>query len=609
MARAKRWTIPFISMNGTDCRIDIYDEGWNGGVTTISPEVSGSPGAAAATPIFYEEDNSENLLNVIRYRTGYINLIETSYGSLTDLYPETDTEHYVEFYYGSRLDFTGYIMAQSFDSEWTSPPREVQLPIQSPLGLLGQMTFTPRWPVVQISLTQCLTEIKNALNAAYTDHYLPTGISDDMYISSRVLAPYSSEPTDPNGSDMYDPMTFKDYLEGLCNIYGLILHDTPTALLFSKFEYTGTYSHTGADPFNSNQAPAIGDIFSIASNKNRVSLIRPLGKITVHYDGNENTNMEMQTSHMPYVGMSIINLWEGTPTWFGAAVAWLKMQSPEFYSPSMLYSNDLTSGLVPSQKGIIGASIGTKQCAVVYCSSNNFNTNAKTVLEWRISQYPGVVVSGYMKVQLDVTQHTMIQDEGETANPFCISIEVDGEYYNDQDLDFDNTIHKYFPGENGTFWVKCNIPTRGNQMKIVLWGSSSCTDGALFTIDNLSIEVQPEKLYQYKEQYKIERVINLEQNSPEDGQVGMTMSRDHVNSNSLVYALSAGYTAPTYPYLAKSQNRLEIDVKGTLPDLRNLYFYKWQFWISGWRWRIISFSFSPRDDQYRLIMHRSSTIE
>ena len=609
MARAKRWTIPFKSLNGTDCRIDIYDEGYTGTAVELSPNNANAPGYAAAEPIFYEEDNSDNLLNVIRYKTGYINLIETSYGSLADLYPETDTEHYIEFYYGSRLDFTGYMMTQAFDNDWVAPPREIQFPIQSPLGLLGQMKFAARWPVTQLYMNQCMTEIMTALNAGYTDYYVPTGIQTDMIVSSRVLAPFANEPTDPDGSDMYDPMTYEDYLEGVCNMYGLILHDVPGKMLFSKFEYTGTYSHTGSDPFDSDQAPALGNTFSIASADNRDSLVRPLGKIEVRYDGDKNFEQSIDFGHMPYVGMSIINLWEGTPTWFGAAVAWLKMMAPEFYSPSMLSSNDLNSALKPTQKGVIGASIGTKQAVVVYCSSNNFNTDAKTVLEWRISQYPGVVVSGYLKITMNVTKHTMIQDEGEEVYPFKLSVEVDGEYYNDTDLDFDNTVHKYFPGSNGIFWVKCNIPTRGNQMKITLWGSSACTDGNLYTIDNLSVEVQAEKLYQYKEQYKTERIIKLEEHSPDEGQVAMTLSRDKVNSNSVVYACTAGYTAPTYPYLAKAQNRLEIDVKGTLPDLKNLYFYKWQYWIQGWRWRIIAISFNPRDDIYRLTMHRSSTIE
>lgn len=79
MARAKRWTIPFKSLNGTDCRIDIYDEGWAGSVTEISTANNSSPGYPQSDPIYYEEESDENLLLVVRYKTGYINLVETSY--------------------------------------------------------------------------------------------------------------------------------------------------------------------------------------------------------------------------------------------------------------------------------------------------------------------------------------------------------------------------------------------------------------------------------------------------------------------------------------------------------------------------------------------------
>ena len=84
MTRAKRWTIPFKSLNGTNCRIDIYDEGWSGAVTELSTANANTPGVAAADPFYYEENNDESLLEVIRYRTGYINLVETIYGGLAD---------------------------------------------------------------------------------------------------------------------------------------------------------------------------------------------------------------------------------------------------------------------------------------------------------------------------------------------------------------------------------------------------------------------------------------------------------------------------------------------------------------------------------------------
>ena len=85
MARSKRWTIPFKSLNGVACRVDIYNEGWTGNVTELSINNADAPGVAGVDTFFYEEGNSDNLLDFIRIKTGYINLVETTFGGLNAL--------------------------------------------------------------------------------------------------------------------------------------------------------------------------------------------------------------------------------------------------------------------------------------------------------------------------------------------------------------------------------------------------------------------------------------------------------------------------------------------------------------------------------------------
>ena len=109
MAIGKRWTIPFMSKAGVSCHIDIYQDEWTGSVTTLT---------GGGTPIIYDEKDDKDLLSPIRYKTGYINIIEQNYGDLIDIYPDSDTSRYVEFYYGNRLDFTGYIQASSYDNDF-----------------------------------------------------------------------------------------------------------------------------------------------------------------------------------------------------------------------------------------------------------------------------------------------------------------------------------------------------------------------------------------------------------------------------------------------------------------------------------------------------------
>lgn len=114
MARAIHWTLTFKSLNNTDCTVNIYDNDYSGNPVALT---------GAANPFFFEETEDDDLISsVVRYRTGYINLIEHSEGELTDLYPQADQDRYVEMFYGYTLMFSGYIQVQAFGNPWTAYP-------------------------------------------------------------------------------------------------------------------------------------------------------------------------------------------------------------------------------------------------------------------------------------------------------------------------------------------------------------------------------------------------------------------------------------------------------------------------------------------------------
>ena len=75
MALGKRWSLTFKSLNNVECNVYIYDEGWTGAVTAL---------IGADEPFFYQEDDDESLLTVLRYRTGYLRVVENSYNALQD---------------------------------------------------------------------------------------------------------------------------------------------------------------------------------------------------------------------------------------------------------------------------------------------------------------------------------------------------------------------------------------------------------------------------------------------------------------------------------------------------------------------------------------------
>ena len=93
----KRWTLPFMSLNGTECRVDIYKKNYTGSeVITLT---------GCAVPIEWSEDDDEDLLNVVRAKTGTLNVIEENYGDLQELYPSLSTDHYIEVYYGETIEY------------------------------------------------------------------------------------------------------------------------------------------------------------------------------------------------------------------------------------------------------------------------------------------------------------------------------------------------------------------------------------------------------------------------------------------------------------------------------------------------------------------------
>ena len=601
MARAKRWTIPFKSLNGTDCRIDIYDENWTGSVTTLSATDPNSPGYASANPFYYEEDDDEDLLTVIRYRTGYINLIEKTYNGLIDLYPETDTEHYIEFYYGSTLDFTGYIQAQNFENEWTAPPREIQLPVQSPLGLCDGMYFAKAAPSIKYR-DDYLTEITNGLNAAYTGSIFPD-YAISFALRSIILCPLNENVNETDGSDLYEPKTYTDFLESFCYIYGLIVHDTPTKLVFSKFDENGSYSGTTAV---GSTVRNITDFFIIANDQHRESAVHPLKDIRIDYDGSALQEDSMNLSQMPFIQQDSADM---------SVAAWFKMMTPRFTVNKPMSSYGITSDR-PSSRGVTGAvagGYGGQTEGILVYPDSSWHTNEQ-IFEVKFFNYPILKEGDTCILTLDMAKADFLF-ELPSADPLIVldfSVDVEGEYYNPQTFQWDSTVHKLasYYGESGGkgYWLR-NVPLGVSlNVKFYYWGTTalSTTQVAIVKTIQLSATSTMQWIYKYSSEYS--RVIDGAKGSKSSGSFGLVFNKDRLNDHSTMWSYQSGYVAPTFSYMFFAQNRLKVTMKASnFPS--DIYITKWAFWVTGWRWRVISVTFEPWDDNYTITMHRSSTIE
>jgi len=128
---AKRFYFTFKTILNRTVTVDIYDRDYSGSAIELNKDVANSPGCPTDDPVTIEEDDSTNMLDVFRTKTGYLNFIELTEGGLASLYAKDNSQFEVQIKVDNSLIFKGYIQAQTFDSDWKKYRTKVRIPIQS----------------------------------------------------------------------------------------------------------------------------------------------------------------------------------------------------------------------------------------------------------------------------------------------------------------------------------------------------------------------------------------------------------------------------------------------------------------------------------------------
>lgn len=303
-----QWTFPFKSLNETSCRIDVYKKGYTGSfVYTLK---------AAANPFFYEEDEDSDILNnVVRYRTGYIRVIE-EYGTgwLNDMYPTDFFDRYVEVYYGEILAFNGFIQVQDFSSEQVPTPRVLEFPVISPMGLFNKKIFRNILPPQSVSLGYLLNQAASGYDYVYfPDRYgYPNPVSMNMEIFSLVVSPWNEDYHHSMNTGAYNKImkgeSYEFLIEAICKAFGWICHDTPSALIFTAFDYEDTYcrfpvGHIGEAGYKESvdvpsTAVALTDYFENADNAANMTTLLPDTGIEIGYGGDSDESHPFSLDRM-----------------------------------------------------------------------------------------------------------------------------------------------------------------------------------------------------------------------------------------------------------------------------------------------------------------------
>lgn len=581
MARNIRWFVTFKSFDGTDCRVNIYDRDWPEGVSL--------PLRGAADPFYYEEDDSDDLLNdVLRYRTGYIRVVEQTVGQLDDIYPTSTFDRYVEFIYGNDLVFNGYIQVQDFSrtietlsTDTTEQcARVVELPVISPMGLADQRTFTPTPfnPPTTVTLGELLDIVMN--NGVYEKVTFPniTGTGFDNEIFSLVVCPFNSDyhhsMTTQVMDRMFDPQTHAYLIECICKAYGWVCHDTPKALVFTSFDYMSTYvkypvGHIGETNYRKNEsiaqvAEALTTYFAPTDAKARMSTLLPETGIEVDYEGDDG-NPDFTLDRTYYVGVEMQNAQD--PREISSIC---NLEAP-------LQLHELTGcaalSFDNSGKVIMGVgSVAWNGEEGILISANSTWADGRELFAVRLYRR---ALSGYnFSVHYDImgseSNIIALEDDNDEVmqSRFGVTINTNSDY-----------IEAHFIYHHGHI-------TPGGVLPL-----EPLPDNYLVFIHNISFEFykdgEPYASYRYMPASKGD-VIPSTGYPAVSASVTMPISLYRLNDR-LIGANVLASKVTEYPYLFQKRTELVGKFRGTSPDLVHTRLFTWL----GKKWRVIGQAWHP----------------
>lgn len=605
-----RFDIPFESRNGIRCHIEIYDIRYTDTLVTLSVENPDSPAVPATQPITIEEEDSSDLLDVIRPKTGYLTLVEKQQGYLNSLYPETNDQCQVRVYYDSNLVFFGYIQAQSFENSYTSSPRILKFPVSSPLGMMETHNFSDISQLSDIKLGHCLDECLHEYHDIIIPRYLlqdsDEGVNTPLQIgiNSRTVCPWNSDynyglSSDGTEVSPYAPVSYADLLTMFCNLYGLIAHDYGETVIFTRIDYTGAYArmsvgHLVEDTMDITDLPTGDSLLSIenyfcqANDTSVESLVMPIGKITYDY-GQAIEKVSMDLSRSKFVSRYT------DPRDNEGTVAILNPQTNEF--TSQFLSTDSSSWVHQNRVYVLGE--GDKEFVwinVITPDSDEVELFAYTFVDVPVnisgarieSSSDGSLAGTHLKMQVLSGGKYYDENHEWVDEPAFLEIEFD---------------------EHG---VCTTYDVASNDRTVTLKFFIFSLDGvhgssATGAIEKIELETYADPIRRYEIPNDTVKVVRFDNSSKEE--VTMDMLIHSANDITAGRISGAFILRNPYLYLSMSQQRQQRNLLAIQPtDIPLLYLYKLTTTGSALKWRLVALNFDPWNDEYKITIHGSPTI-
>lgn len=220
---AVHWQVQFKSISGTDYVVNIYDSTYSGTPVQL---------IGAAEPFVTSENDNNDILEPVRYSTGYINIVNTD--GLSGLMPTTPKARFVTLTSGNETLWQGYIKQQQFSQPWDTEPYVLQFPIISAIGILDRKIEkgdVPERARIAEYLRLAFTNTDatydtiifpadlSASNGAIYDVIFRLGLQDRNWFNFR-----NENVLDPDES-RYDGMTWLNILTELMKAFGYTLYE------------------------------------------------------------------------------------------------------------------------------------------------------------------------------------------------------------------------------------------------------------------------------------------------------------------------------------------------------------------------------------------------
>lgn len=601
---ALRWNFQFKTKADRLCQVDIYDKTYSGAVTILDQRNANAPGYPDDDPVLIEEAHSNNLLDVVRTKTGYINLRELQPDALRDMYPSTNDQCEVVITYADTVVFKGYVQAQSFANDYLGNYHKVKLPIMSYMETLIDQPL-PDLLASDNGTTVTLGEIFEVAFEEYEYLVMPnisaTGSDEESIhplnipVFVNAVFPYNDDynygiQEDGITPSVYSPITYGEFIEGVCNLFGFIAHDMGGTLLFTRFDYDGDYIRCdmsdAAHPDdssvvigNSSTEMTISNLFTPASDKNQRDAADAVQSLRINYDKVEmpfKINFDMSK----YVG-------------FDNAMRDACME----YQGRDIESENMTTQIpLPSQKIRVG---GDMDGTYLHCyyetpeEDEEVDDSMMTV----ICPTPKRTYPLRMKMKIE-TPHpglvvrAWVMSGGQYYDPYGVmesDLWVDTPVYND----YQYTDHS---GDDYEYEIMVETQAKDILVKLTVLRISNLNIYKIreisFVSDGFTNSIYQDIYNKYARSTNDHVLYRFDEGSTRQEEIDQ---RFFLNNDAYSFQSSR------YRYLRKSQPELKLIMWATtVPDHIAMYIDRLRIFSETGVWRLISYVFSPRDDEYTL---------